>query len=429
MVSQRVILHVDLDAFFVAVEQARDPSLRGKPVVVGGDPGGRGVVATASYEARAFGVHSALPLRTAQRLCPDAIFVRGNYREYARVSRAFHRILSDFSPLVEPGGLDEAYLDITGCGPVIESLSQTRCSTPEELGRAAGEAIRRRMKDDLTLNASVGVASCRSTAKIASDAAKPDGLLVVPFGGEAAFLAPRPVRDLPGLGAKAEGELTRLGVRTLGQLAALPDGVLRRLFGSWGPDLAQRARGIDASAVGAGRAGAKSVSREGTFAENISDIDVLRATLRGFAESVGAELRRMEKRAKTVQLKLRYGDFSTISRSHTIDRPTHSDDVLYETGVSLLERALDQDGRAVRLLGLGATGLVEDAVQAQLFEDQEVRGEELLRAVDGVRGRYGNRAVQRGRTFFDPVTSSDDWEPEKQTGLSSQLGLKKEGGN
>jgi DNA polymerase-4 len=422
---QRVILHVDLDAFFVAVEQARDPSLRGKPVVVGGDPDGRGVVATASYEARVFGVHSAMPLRTARRLCPDAIFLNGNYKEYSRVSREFHTILSTFSPLVEPGGLDEAYLDVTGCGPIIERMTGTSCSTPESLGQEIGEAVRRRVREELSINASVGVASGRSLAKIASDAAKPDGLLVVPFGGEAGFLERRPVRDLPGLGAKAEAELTRLGVRTLGQVAALPDALLRRMFGKWGPELGQRARGIDPTPVGAGRAGAKSVSREGTFAQDIADVEALRATLRGFAESVGAELRRMQKRARTVQLKLRYGDFSTISRSRTLDRPTHSDEKLFETGVFLLERALERDPRAVRLIGLGATGLVEDAVQGDLFDVQEARGEDLLRAVDGVRGRYGSHSLQRGRTFFDPITGSEEWEPDKQTGLSTQLGLKK----
>jgi len=237
----RVIAHVDLDAFFVAVEQARRPELRGMPVIVGGDPGGRGVVATASYEARVFGIYSGMALKTAQRLCPHAIFLRGNYQQYERVSRAFHRILRDYSPLVEPGGLDEAYLDLTGCEPIIFSIAANTAPN-EPAAVVAAHDIRRRVWAELGLAASVGIASGRSLAKVASDAAKPDGLLFVQPGTEAAFLAPMPVRKLPGLGPKAESELARAGVRTLGQLARLSDARLRALFGSWGPALGERAR-------------------------------------------------------------------------------------------------------------------------------------------------------------------------------------------
>jgi DNA polymerase-4 len=428
MADRRIVMHVDLDAFFVAVEQARDPSLRGKPVVVGGDPGGRGVVSTASYEARVFGVRSGIPLSTAKRLCPQAVFLRGDYRAYERVSRAFHAILRDFSPLVEPGGLDEAYLDLAGCGPVIEArcrLAHDPSRSLEELARCAGEEIRRRVREELSLTVSVGIATGRSIAKVASDAAKPDGLLLVPAGEEAAFLAPRPLRELPGLGPKAESELTRIGVRTLGQLAMLPDGTLRAMFGKWGPLLGERARGVDPTPVGEDRGEAKSVSREGTYARDVQDVEVLRASLRGYAESVGADLRRMSRRARTVSLKLRYGDFTTISRSRTLDQPTHSDEEIYATGAELLDVALAKDPRAVRLIGLGASQLVDDAVQLDLFDERGRKREDLLRIIDRVRGKYGHRAVQTGRTFFDPYVGSEDWEPERHTGLSSQLGLEK----
>lgn len=422
-------MHVDLDAFYVAVEQARDPSLRGKPVIVGGDPDGRGVAATASYEARVFGVRSGMPLSTAKRLCPQAVFLRGDYRAYERVSKRFHGILRDYSPLVEPGGLDEAYLDLTGCGPVIEArcrLAPDPSRSIEDIARIAGEEIRRRVHEELSLTASAGIATSRTVAKVASDAAKPDGLLLVPGGEEAAFLAPRPLRELPGLGPKAETELTRLGVRTLGQLAALPDGTLRALFGKWGPLLSERARGIDPTPVGEDRGEAKSVSREGTYARDVQDVSVLRASLRGYAESVGADLRRMSRRARCVTLKLRYGDFTTITRSRTLERPSHSDEELYATAAELLDRALAQDARAVRLLGLGASQLVDDAVQLDLFDPRARKNEELLRSIDRVRGKYGHRAVGTGRTFFDPYVASPDWEPERRTGLSSQLGLEKD---
>jgi DNA polymerase-4 len=418
--SARVIAHVDLDAFFVAVEQAKQPDLREKPVVVGGDPGGRGVVATASYEARVFGIYSGMPLATAKRLCPHAIFLRGDYRAYERVSREFHRILRDYSPLVEPGGLDEAYLDLTGCEPVITARAAVHADEPPAV--SAGQDIRRRVREELSLAASVGIASGRSLAKVASDAAKPDGLLLVPAGSEAAFLAPLPVRRLPGLGAKAEAELTRLGIRTLGQLAGLSDARLSALFGSWGPALGERARGIDPTPVGGGRAPAKSISREGTYARDVSDRAVLLASLRSYAESVGADLRSGGNRARCVTLRLRYGDFTTITRSHTLRQPTHDDEEIYRVGAGLLERTLSRDARAVRLLGLGVSQLTGDEVQLSLF-DRRRPVEALLGAIDRLRAKYGHRSVETGLTFFDRYTGSEEWDPHRHTGLSSQVGL------
>ena len=427
--APRTILHVDLDAFYVSVEQVRDPSLVGKPVIVGGDPDGRGVAATASYEARKFGVHSGMALSTARRLCPQAIFLHGDYREYERVSKAFHNILRDYSPIVQPMGLDEAYLDITGCEPVVQAISgasDAGVATPEKLGRVAGKSIRKRVRDEVKIAASVGIASGRSVAKIASDAAKPDGLLVVPFGGEAEFLAERPVRDLPGLGPKAEAELARQGVRTLGQLARMPEAQLESLFGKWGPSLGQRARGIDLAEVSGERDAAKSVSREGTYAKDIVDKQVLLATLRGFAESVGAELRRSQRRTRCVTLKLRYSDFTTITRSDTFERPTFGDDVLHDCAAELLDQALAEDNRPVRLIGLGTSNFTDDIVQLDLFDSEGQSNEDLLHKIDRLRNKYGRRVLETGLTFFDENSSSDDFDPDRRTGLSSQIGLKKD---
>jgi len=429
MPGSRTILHVDLDAFYVAVEQVRDPSLIGKPVVVGGDPRGRGVAATASYEARVYGVRSGMPLRTAQRLCPQAVFLRGDYTEYRRVSKLFHEILRAYSPIVQPMGLDEAYLDVTGCEPVICSVagvSAEEVASPEDLGRTAGESIRVRVREVCKIAASVGVASGRSVAKIASDAAKPDGLLVVPFGGEAEFLERRPVRDLPGLGPKAESELARLGIRTLGQLAAMPEVQLKSLFGKSGRSLAARARGLDPAEVPGDREPAKSVSREGTYAKDIVERQTLLATLRGFAESVGAELRRDHIRARCVTLKLRYNDFTTITRSHTLERPTFGDDVLFEECAALLDVALRKHDRPVRLIGLGTSNFTDDSVQLDLFDSRDRDEEALLQGIDRLRSKYGRRVLQKGLTFFDEYADDEHYGPERRTGLSSQIGLSRE---
>ncbi len=405
----RTILHVDLDAFFVSAEQARDPSLAGKAVIVGGDPDGRGVVSTASYEARVFGVHSGMPLRTARRLAPDAIFLRGDFALYSRLSRDFHRILADFTPLMESGGLDEAYLDITGC----EAIAGT--------GPEAAARIRTRVRDELALPASVGIATSKLVAKVASDKAKPDGVLVVRAGSEAGFLAPLPLRDLPMLGPATERRLSELGVSAIGQVASLPDETLRALFGEHGIELRRRCLGIDSSPVTA-HGEAKSISREGTFAEDVSDRQRLRSVLRGFAESVGADLRRHGRRARTVSLRLRYGDFRTLSRSVTPGRPLSSDDEIFAAGASLLDQALARDRSSIRLIGIGVSNLVADAVQLSLETSPEQRSESLSAAFDKVRTKYGRRILQTGRTAFDRDTGRDDWRHEKSAGLSSQIG-------
>jgi DNA polymerase IV len=407
-VVTRTILHVDLDAFFVSAEQARDPSLIGKAVIVGGDPDGRGVVATASYEARKFGVHSAMPLRTAKRLAPEAVFLHGDGAYYQDLSRRFHGTLDHYSPLVESGGLDEAFLDITGCEALL--------GTP----RQAAAAIRRQIRDELTLPASVGIASSRIVAKVASDRAKPDGVFDVPPGEEAAFLAPMPLRALPMLGPSMEKRLNQLGIVTLGQVAALPAHTLQALFGRLGPEVAMRARGVDPTPVGSSAA-AKSISREGTFSSDVADPARLRAVLRGFCESVGSQLRTSGRRARTVSLKLRFGDFTTISRGLTLGRPASSDEAIFAAAAALLDEARRIDPRAVRLIGVGLSNIVEDSVQLALEPGLDEKQESLSKAIDRIRARYGRRSLETGRTAFDKVTASDRWRHEKSVGLSSQM--------
>lgn len=413
---RRAILHVDLDAFFVAVEQARNPDLRGKAVVVGGDPDGRGVVSTCSYEARHFGVRSAMPLRTAKKLAPHAIFLPGDFKEYERVSREFHSILRDCSPLVESGGLDEAYVDVTGCEPIVGSPLQ-----------AAG-MIRDRVSAELRIVASVGIATTRLVAKVASDHAKPDGVFEVPAGGEAAFLAPMPLRALPMLGPALERKLTRLGVSTLGQVASMPPATLTAVLGPHGPELAARCRGVDPSSVGSGRSAAKSISREGTFTHDVADPSRLRAVLRGFSESVASQLREQGFRARTVSLKVRFGDFHTVSRSITFERAVNSDDAVFEAASQLLRGVREQEKLAIRLLGVGASNLVREAFQLSLGADVEQKREAISAAVDRVRRKYGRRSLQSGATAFDRVTGEESWRHEKSIGLSAQLGGEREDG-
>jgi DNA polymerase-4 len=379
-------LHVDLDAFFVSVEQASNPALKGKPVVVGGKPGSRGVVATASYEARAFGLHSAMPILTAVRLCPQAIFIEGNYQHYAEVSKKFMAILADFSPFLEPMGLDEAYMDVTGFESLHGSIRQMALK------------IKQRVKDELGIVASIGIASCKVVAKVASDESKPDGLIEVPPGGEAAFLSPLAIRKLPGVGEKTEQVLTRLGIRTIGQLARTPPNALKSRFGTFGEMLHRNANGIDNSQVTPPEE-AKSISRETTFNEDTHDNVFLSATLRYQAEKVGADLRKSGKQAKCVSIKVRYADFTTITRQRTLLQATDMDQIIFQTGNELLQKTVEDNRLAIRLIGIGVSSLSEPGMQLSLINSSEHRLEKLNRAVDRIRSKYGFAAIQTGRTI------------------------------
>lgn len=389
------ILHVDLDAFFAAVEQRDRPELRGRPVVVGGDPSGRGVVSAASYEARAFGVRSAMPLRTAVALCPDAVFLPVRGERYAEVSREVMSVLRRYTPVVEQVSIDEAFLDVAGTEPLH--------GTPERIAMA----IRADIRAELGLAASIGVASSRLVAKIASDLRKPDALVVVPAGTEAAFLDPMPIARLWGVGAKTRAVLADHAVRTIGDLARLPHDVLRRRLGEHGATLAARARGIDPTPVGV-EADGKSVSHEHTFGQDTRDPEVIERSLLALSEGVASRLRAGGLRASTIAVKVRDSDFVTRSRRVTLHDPTDQADAIYRTALDLARPQVR--GIRVRLLGVAATGLTERA-QLALFAQEEDRRRRATSATDEVRRRFGSRALVRARLLEDGVPEPFERDP------------------
>jgi DNA polymerase-4 len=380
----RRILHIDLDAFFVSVEQALAPELVGKPVVVGGRPDRRGVVASASYKARVFGIRAGMPLTQAYRLCPQAIFLQGSFPAYRDASERFMTILADFSPCLEPAGLDEAYLDVTGC---------ELFGTPYQLA----SRIKERVKKELKLIASVGIASCKVVAKIASDLGKPDGLVEVAAGQEKDFLAPLPVASLPGVGKKTEQSLKAMGIKTIGQLAVLPIEVIKNRFGSFGLMIHHYANGMDNREVEP-PGEAKSISRETTFAEDTSDRVFLQAMLRYLCERVGAELRQETKHARTIALKLRFSDFETITRRFSSREAIDADELIFTGAVKLLEQALSGKRKPVRLIGV--SNLVSYGKQLNLLDSRPQRLAHLDKAIDRIRNKYGFTAIQTGRTLL-----------------------------
>jgi len=384
--SNRSIIHLDLDAFYASVEQLRRPELRGRPVIVGGAPSAdgsaqlnRGVVSAASYEARVHGVHSAMPLRTALRLCPQAVLVPVDFRAYRAASKTIFDIARDYTPILEPLSLDEAFLDVTG---------SVRRFGP---ARHIAEEIRDRVLEATGLHASFGVATCKTVAKVASDLRKPRGFVVVEPGDEASFLAPLPLRRLPGLGPAAERALNGLGVTTLGQLAALPlDTVQRRVGRAAGQSLWERAQGIDNAPVTIPGA-PHSVSREETFARDIAQRPTLHARVAELASDVAGRLRTGGWTARTVTLKLRYSDFTTITRQETLASATATDTVVRDAALALLDTAWSGD--AVRLLGVGVSGL-ESAPQLDLFS--RPAPDRIDRTLDSLRARFGQDAIRRG---------------------------------
>jgi len=383
--ARRSIIHADLDAFYASVEVLDDPTLRGKPVIVGGRPNERGVVSAASYEARRFGVHSAMPLRTAGRRCPDGVFLPGRPDRYREISERIMRIFADYTPLVEPISLDEAFLDVSASAAALGD------------GETIARRIKDRVLDEIGLVVSIGVATNKLCAKVASDLRKPDALVVVPPGGEADFLAPLPIGRLWGVGPQAQAALADYGVVTIGQLAAVAPGTLHRRFGRHGDDLAARARGEDRSPVASMQA-PKSIGHEHTFDTDTADIGRLEATLLDVSESVASRLRHHDLAAGSVQLKLRYEGFETLTRQAPLPRQTRESDPLYATGLALLRRNL-VEGRGVRLIGLTAINL-SDAQQLTLFDASE-RSDRLTRSIDVVRERFGDRAITRARLLTE----------------------------
>jgi DNA polymerase-4 len=384
----KIIFHVDMDAFFVSVEEIFDPSLKGKPVVVGGKSDQRGVVSAASYAARKFGVHSAMPLRTAGKLCPHAIFVEGHPERYREYSGKVYAVLQHFSPLVEMASVDEAYVDMTGTerllGPPLR----------------AAHTLHETMKAETGLNCSIGIATSKLVAKIASDQAKPNGILSVMPGVEAHFLAPLEVRRIPGVGKVTEKNLHAIGIRRIGDLAALDEADLEGRFGKWGLALAGKAQGFDAggwfdSEIGQ-RDQPKSISHEHTFDTDTRDPDRIDSTIAHLAEKVGRRLREHGLYARTLQLKLRYSDFSTITRAHSLPAPTQIDIDLVENARKLVRDNWDPK-RTIRLLGVHASGFVEERGQLNLIDGgRSERWRQALEATDKLRDRFGESAVSLG---------------------------------
>jgi DNA polymerase IV len=378
------IIHVDLDAFFAAVEQRDRPELRGKPVIVGGDPRSheytRGVVSTCSYEARKFGVHSAMPLRTALSLCPDGVFLPVDGAKYQRVSREVMAVLRRFTPAVEQVSIDEAFLDVRG--------SEALFGPAPEIARR----IKLEVVDATGLTVSVGVATTKLVAKVGSDLRKPDGLVVVDPGQEAAFLAPLEIRRLWGIGPKTGERLHGLGIRTIGELAALPIETLTRALGDHGATLHDRALGIDMDPVVGGGEAAKSVSHETTFAVDVTDPAEIERTLLALTEGVSARLRAAGIRAGTVAVKIRDSQFRTISRQKALPEPSDLTDTIWRAALELTRPEIR--GKKIRLLGVAATQLGQPQ-QIGMFELVDERRRRVVDATDAVRRRFGDRAVTR----------------------------------
>ncbi|HYZ83931.1 MAG TPA: DNA polymerase IV [Bryobacteraceae bacterium] len=384
---QRIVAHIDMDAFFVSVEELFDPSLKGKPVVVGGKANERGVVSAASYAARKYGVHSAMPLRRAYQLCPHAIFVEGHMSRYRDCSQMVYAVLQKFSPKVEMASIDEAYLDLTG----TERLHGPTLKATHELH----EAVRRETR----LNCSIGVSSSRMVSKVASDQAKPNGVLWIPVGQEAAFLGPLDVRKIPGVGKRTEQVLHEMGIRRVRDLAALDAGFLESRLGKWGLALAGKSLGLDAGGYFDHDVGSeedpKSISHEHTFGEDSTDADHLEATLAKLSELVCRRLREHGMHARTMHIKLRYSDFSTYTRAVTFDQPTDLDIDLVEHSRMLFRR--NWNGTAVRLLGVAATGLSSHEGQLNLLDSEKtVRWRNALTAADKLRDKFGDSSVKLG---------------------------------
>ena len=391
---RKTYFHVDMDAFFVSVEELFDPSLKGKAVVVGGQRDERGVVSAASYEARKFGVHSAMPLRTAAKLCPHAIFVDGHPDRYREYSSKAYDVMTRFTPLVEMASIDEAYLDMTGTerlhGPPLR----------------AAHALHSEMKSETQLNCSVGIATTRVVAKITSDQAKPSGVLWVVPGQEASFISHLEIRKMPGVGKVTEMHLHDIGIKTLGQLAAMEDRVLQDVLGEWGLSLAAKARGYDAGGwyeteIGEDD-GPKSISHEHTFGEDVRQQEKLEATLLRLSEMVGRRLREHRLFARTLQLKLRYTDFTTITRASSLARATQLDNEIYSE-IRELFRANWKNGTSVRLLGVTTSNFEDSEGQPSLLDDSHERWQSALTAADKLRDKFGDRTIVLGTSVKNDI--------------------------
>jgi DNA polymerase-4 len=383
----QTILHLDLDAFFCAVEEVRDPGLHGLAFAVGGRPNERGVVASCSYAARKYGVRSAMPTAQALRLCPGLRIVSGRHRIYGEVSDQVMSRIHDLSPSVEQISIDEAFVDISGLK-----------DPPEYIARR----LQARVRDELGLPCSVGIASNKLVAKIATEVGKkaakgnspPCGLTIVPAGEEAAFLAPLPIEMLWGVGPKTAAKLEGLGMHTIADIAKWPESSLIHSFGENGRDLARRARGEDERMIVTEHE-AKSMSQETTFAHDIRDDTALKKTLRELSEDVGRNLRRSSLAGATIKLKLRWPDFTTLTRQATLPHRTDEGDEIYKRALELMN-SVRKPGQAVRLIGVGVSGLGVPVRQLALWDTQSEKSRKLRDAIETLREKYGDEVIQHG---------------------------------
>ncbi len=382
----RKILHIDLDAFFCSVEENNDPTLRGKPFAVGGSPDQRGVVASCSYAARMFGVHSAMPMAQALKIYPNLIVVSGRHGDYGKISRQVMDYLDSLTPLVEQVSIDEAFLDLSDLPDNADMLAKS---------------IQQYILEKFHLPCSIGVATSKLVAKIATDfgkssnrsASPPQAIKVVPPDHEAEFLAPLPTQALWGIGPKTAARLSALGIRTIGDITQIPKQDLVKILGKFGEDLEKRALGIDNSPIHTNHE-IKSVSNETTFAHDVAEIDILNETLHALSESVGRRLRKKDLSGKTIKLKLRWHNFTTITRQVSLTVPTNDDHEIY-AGVKKLFNHTWKKGEAVRLLGVGVTQFEKPVQQLSLWETPNKKDSKLFTAVDEVRNRYGKNSIMR----------------------------------
>jgi DNA polymerase-4 len=374
----RTILHVDLDAFFCSVEELEQPELKGCAFAVGGKPDKRGVVSSASYPARRYGIKSAMPTARALRLCPDLIIVSPHHKIYSKYSRKVMGLLSDSAPLVEQLSIDEAFLDV---------------SDDPLPGKGIAASLQKTIKDRFGLPTSWGVATNKLVAKIASEVGKPEGLVVVPPGEEERFLSPLPVQMLWGVGPKTCERLDKLKIRSIGELAIVSPERLMLLFGERGLDLIAKAKGVDRSAVASVRE-RRSISSERTFAADVAEYRVLDRSLRRMSEELGSRLRKEGLAGATVRIKVRWPDFSTITRQARLQQPSDQEGEIYRAASKLFRKAW-HEGAAVRLLGVGVSNLGPPARQLELFNHSWEHDENLLKAIDSIRKRYGPDALRR----------------------------------
>jgi DNA polymerase IV len=400
----KTIIHLDMDAFYASVEQRDAPALKGKPVIVGGHPT-RGVVLAASYEARPFGVRSAIPMARALKLAPHAIVVPPRFSAYVQASEAVFAILESVTPLIEPLSLDEAFLDVTGSFSLFGD------------GATIASQLRQRIRIEVGLPASAGIAEVKFAAKIASDVAKPDGQRVVPVGQTKAFLAPLPVSRLWGVGPKTEEQLLRLGLKTIGDVAARPLERLVRELGSAGRHLWELAQGRDDRAVVPDR-DAKSIGARDTFDEDLTTVEKLAPHIHSQALRVARRVRKAQVKARVVQLALTYGDFQRLTRQTTLDSPTDDGQTIYRAALALLE-SLEVSTKAVRLTGVSVSDLSRGEAQLGLFAPSGPnRTDKLNKALDAISNRFGSKAVA-------PADVLADTEDEERVEMRRQLGARR----